>query len=278
MTIWQADFYRRPLKNELDQALWELLICDQEGNLKASVLCPQAEATADWLKDELIKLAASLPERIQVFRPQTLNLLETACQSLGIVVEATRHTPALHQWLERRSQDYPSLPEYNGQPYQPLNLDRPPPLPLPENLWGDRWRFATLAASGIAEVFKERPIPILDLPAEFLPLNLGLASDLAVPGIVIDGGRQSMRLARWLEASHPYSLNFLAGAPDGLVLEAGLVDRWIVATFEDSEVRSVATQYENRKQASRGLHFLLVQPDDSGMTYTGFWLLREYPT
>ncbi|NEQ67039.1 MAG: DUF1092 family protein, partial [Symploca sp. SIO2D2] len=24
-----------------------------------------------------------------------------------------------------------------------------------------------------------------------------------------------------------------------------------------------------------GLHFLLVQPDDSGMTYTGFWLLQN---
>ncbi|MEL6788898.1 MAG: Tab2 family RNA-binding protein, partial [Cyanobacteria bacterium J06607_15] len=24
-----------------------------------------------------------------------------------------------------------------------------------------------------------------------------------------------------------------------------------------------------------GLHFLLIQPDDSGMTTTAFWLLRE---
>ena len=69
-------------------------------------------------------------------------------------------------------------------------------------------------------------------------------------------------------------MSYIAGAPDGLVLEASLVDRWIVATFEDSEVTAAAKIYEQRKQQSNGLHFLLVQPDDSGMTYTGFWLLK----
>jgi RNA-binding protein Tab2/Atab2 len=91
---------------------------------------------------------------------------------------------------------------------------------------------------------------------------------------VIDGGRRSLPLARWLQDSQPVSLNHIAGAPDGLILEAGDLDRWIVATFEDPEVRSAAQVYEQRKQASQGLHFLLIQPDDSGMTYTGFWLLN----
>ncbi len=84
-----------------------------------------------------------------------------------------------------------------------------------------------------------------------------------------------MRLARWLQTSRPVALNYVAGAPDGLILEAGLVDRWIVATFEDQEVASAAQLYEQRKQQSHGLHFLLVQPDDSGMTYSGFWLLGK---
>ncbi|MGB3692248.1 MAG: Tab2 family RNA-binding protein, partial [Spirulinaceae cyanobacterium] len=59
----------------------------------------------------------------------------------------------------------------------------------------------------------------------------------------------------------------------GLILAGGLVDRWIVATFEDEEVARAAKAYEERKQASQGLHFLLIQPDDSGMTTSGFWLL-----
>ena len=83
-----------------------------------------------------------------------------------------------------------------------------------------------------------------------------------------------MQLARWLQEVQPLALNYIAGAPDGLVLEAGLVDRWVVATFEDKEVAESGQAYEQRKLLSQGLHFLLVQPDESGMTYTGFWLLK----
>ncbi|MER3590014.1 MAG: hypothetical protein C4322_21265, partial [Mastigocladus sp. ERB_26_1] len=53
-----------------------------------------------------------------------------------------------------------------------------------------------------------------------------------------------------------------------------LVDRWILVTFTDPEVAAAGRVYEQRKQESCGLHFLLVQPDDSGMTFSGFWLLR----
>ncbi len=111
------------------------------------------------------------------------------------------------------------------------------------------------------------------MPHELLPLQLGLASTVAIPGVVIDGGRQSMPLARWLQEVQPVALHYIPGAPDGLILEAGLSERWVMATFEDKEVAAAARLYEQRKQTSQGLHFLLVQPDDSGMTYTGFWLL-----
>lgn len=152
---------------------------------------------------------------------------------------------------------------------------RNPPQPLPENLWGDRWRFASLSAIELSEAFTGRMIPVLEMPDDLMPINLGLASTVAVPGVVIDGGRRSLLLARWLQTANPIALTAIAGAPDGLILEAGAVDRWIVATFDDPEVSSAAQIYEQRKQASQGLHFLLVQPDDSGMTYTGVWLLKH---
>ncbi|KAM3095398.1 Tab2 family RNA-binding protein [Phormidesmis sp. 146-35] len=152
---------------------------------------------------------------------------------------------------------------------------RNPPQPLPDNLWGDRWRFASLPAADLEDAFRDRLIPILEMPTEWLPIALGVASITLIPGVVIDGGRRSLAIARWLQTAQPVSLNHIAGAPDGLILEAGAVDRWIVATFEDSEVRSAAQLYQQRKQTSQGLHFLLIQPDDSGMTYTGFWLLNS---
>ena len=274
MGVWQADFYRRPLRDAAGQVLWELLICDSTRRLTYEASCPQSAANANWLMSQLRQAAGeNLPDVIQVFRPQSLSLMEMAAQQLGIAVEPTRHTTALKQWLQERAAQYSKQENYTGEAYNPIAVDKPPPLPLPENLWGDRWRFASLAAGNIEEAFAQRPIPILEMPESFLPLNLGIASTVPIPGVAIDGGRKSMQLARWLQDAKPVSLNYIAGAPDGLVLEAGLVDRWVVATFEDSEVAAAARMYEQRKQLSGGLHFLLVQPDDSGMTYTGFWLL-----
>ncbi|MEQ8973857.1 MAG: Tab2/Atab2 family RNA-binding protein [Coleofasciculus sp. C1-SOL-03] len=275
MNVWQADFYRRPLQNETGQVLWELLICDPTGNVIYESFCPQPDVTRDWLLSQVQVAAAKtgLPDAIHVFRPQSFNLFQEVGEQLGVKVEATRRTPALKQRLQERTLEYPQHQNYTGEAYNPLSLDKPPPVPLPENLWGDRWRFASIPAGDIEEGFAQRPIPILHLPNQLLPLQLGLASTVAVPGVVIDGGRQSMPLARWLQAVQPVTLNYIPGAPDGLILEAGLVERWVMATFEDEEVAAAARLYEQRKQTSQGLHFLLVQPDDSGMTYTGFWLL-----
>lgn len=279
MVIWQVDFYRRPLKDDSGEKLWELSICDLDRNFTFSTFCPQSQANSVWLTEQLQQVSPgkNLPDLIQVFRPQSLGLIESAAQVLDIEVEATRRTFALKQLLEERAKQYQKMANYTGEAYHPLMLESPPPVPLPENLWGDRWRFAALPAGDIEDAFKSRPIPILEMPELLLPLNLALASTVSVPGVIIDGGRQSMRLARWLQAAKPVALNYIPGSPDGLILEAGLVDRWIVATFEDPDVKAAGEIYQQRQQLSHGLHFLLVQPDDSGMTYTGFWLLNFNP-
>jgi RNA-binding protein Tab2/Atab2 len=255
MLVWQVDFYRRPQNN---QQLWDLLICDESGEFKYEASCPQSQANSNWLTSQL-ELAPGKPDKIQVFRPQSLSLVETAARNLNIQVEATRRTTALKQWLKEKSYS--------------VDLEKLPPVPLPDNLLGDEWRFASLP-SGDLEEFRQRRIPIVEFPNYLHPVKLGLASNQLIPGVIIYGGRQSMRLARWLQESHPAYLNYISGAPDGLILEAGLVDRWVIATFEDNEVKIAAQNYEQRKQQGKGLHFLLVQPDDSGITYSGFWLLR----
>ena len=260
--IWQADFYRSPLQNVEGQVLWELLVCDETRSFEFTASCLQSQANSTWLVQQL-QLAGKdkLPDLIQVFRPQSLSLMTIAANNLGIRVEATRRTLALKQWLVAK--------QYS------LTVDKLPPLPLPENLWGEEWRFATIPSGDIVDEFIERPIPFLQIPEFLKPINLGLASTVPIPGVVIYGGRKSMRLAQWLKESNPVSLNYMAGTPDGLVLEAGLVDRWVLATFEDKEATVAGKLYQERKQLSQGLHFLLVQPDDSGMTYSGFWLLQD---
>ncbi len=277
MSVWQADFYRRPLQDEAGNSLWELVVCDRTQAFTAHAFCPQAQAKSSWIADQLSQFAGSpdqLPKKIQAFRPQAVNLLEAACQTLGITLEPTRRTPALKQLLQERAEQYKHLDFYTGQPYEPVKLELPPPVPMPENLWGEQWRFGAIAAGDLVPAFQDKPIPILDMPDALLPVELQIASTTPIPGVVIYGGRRSMQLARWLQQARPVGLKYIPGDPDGLILEAGLVDRWVIATFEDEGAIASAKTFQQRQQASQGLHFLWVQPDDSGITSTGFWLLQ----
>lgn len=278
MSVWQVDFYRRPLKDEMGNPLWELVACDPTRSFTAQAFCAQSEATANWLTQQLKEFATrtnALPQQIQVFRPQAVSLLQAACQPLEISVTPTRHTPALKQLLHQRAAQYPTLSGYTGQPYHPTELEKPPPVPLPENLWGDRWQFAALAAGDLVPAFQNRPIPVREMPEALFPIHLQIPSTAPVPGVIIEAGRRSMPLARWLQQIQPVALNYIPGDPDGLILEAGLVDRWVLTTFTDADVITAAKTFQSRQQAAKGLHFLLVQPDDSGMTYSGFWLLNS---
>lgn len=275
--IWQVDFYHHPLIDDRGVPLWRLFVCDVQNSWELIATCSQGDANFFWLTQQFEQLIKKygFPDILQVFRPQCLRLIEQVGTSLNIEVIPTRKTWKLKTLLEREVKTYSQLPNYTGEFFDPTKLNAPPPLPLPENLWGEKWGFVSLSAGELIETFAERPIPILSMPEDLFPLNLGIASHLLVPGIMIEGGRRAMQLARWLEEITPISLNYISGNPDGLILEGGLVDRWIVATFTDPEMTQAAYYYEQRKNLSQGLHFLLVQPDRTGVTHTGFWLLHE---
>jgi hypothetical protein len=270
MTIWQVDISSRSQQDDRGETLWELVICAEDGGWYRTANCPQKQVNAEWIATQL-KLAAedNLPESIQVFRPQSWGLIHTAGQKLGIEVVATRRTIALKKLLQQQAED-------DGNPhYQPLAIESPPPQPLPDRLIGDKWQFVTLTAGQLVADFADRPIPIVSMPDYLLPPHWGLGANVAIPGVIIYGGRASMRLARWIAETEPVSLNYLGDDPGGLVLDAGLADRWVMVTFNDAEVSQAARLYEARKRLVHGLHFLLVTPDDSGITDSGIWLLQD---
>ena len=278
MTIWQADFYYLPETTKTER-LWELTICTlinttskKNTNKVYSVRCSAADANAAWLAEKINQIAeGKLPNKIQVFRPQALGLIATAGSKLNIQVEATRNTSTLKQVLiEKYQTEYPH--------YNPIKLEKTVPQALPENLWGDKWQIANIKANQIVDLFRDRPIPVCHLPEALYPVNLNLASELPIPGIVVYGGKKSMQLARWIEEQNPAFLNYIpteVGKSGGFILETGLIDRWVFNTFESESAAEIARNYEQKKQAVKGLHFILIQPDDSGMTHTAFWLLKQ---
>ncbi|MBE9067078.1 Tab2/Atab2 family RNA-binding protein [Leptolyngbya cf. ectocarpi LEGE 11479] len=276
---WQLDFYRRPLKDPDSHALWELLLCTSDMDFSYAETCPQPAADAMWLRQQLkraIHRAGYRPKALYVFRPQTQTLAEVACRELDIPVVAKRGLPTLKQWLRQRTAWYSNLKTYTGEPYSPFAIERAAPVPLPDNLWGETWRFAGLSNADLLR-FQYEAIPVRSVPKDLLPLEIGLSSTVLIPGVVIDAGRRSMGLAQWMESTRPAFLKYMAGQPDGLILEAGLCDRFVFTTFDDNDVRGAANTFEQRKATAKGLHFLLIRPDDSGMTYSGLWLLQESP-
>lgn len=153
-----------------------------------------------------------------------------------------------------------------------------PPQPLPDFLQPDRWQFAALPAGELWDFATSHPIPFQSLPPERSPLTLGLASTVAVPGVILEGGRKSRFLGQWLLAQTPLRMEYVSGALHGLLLHSGdrtEPDRWVMATFVDPEVARAGETYQHRLQLSQGLHFLLLQPDSTGITYTGLWLLQS---
>ncbi len=270
MSIWQADISSRPHQNDRGETLWELVICDATGGWYHTAICTQQQVSSDWIAAQ-IQLAAgdNLPQEIQVFRPQSWGLIQTAGKKLGVKVVATRRTIALKKLLQQQA------PSYGHGNYRPLAIESPPPLPIPDMFMGDKWQFVTLTAKELVADFSDRPIPIYSMPDYLLPPHWGLGGNVAIPGVIIYGGKQSMRLARWIAEIEPVSLNYLGDDPGGLILDAGLADRWVMVTFNDPEVSQSAKLYEARKKLVHGLHFLLVTPDDSGITDSGIWLLQS---
>lgn len=276
MVIWEADCYRRPLRDAANNPLWEFLVCDREFNFTYGATAPQKAINGAWLQQQLViaqQKAGESPAEIRVFRPQCVSLLQTAAQPLKLTVKPSRSTPALKRWLVQRSHWYPSQPAYSGDPYDPIELERPAPVPMPEHLWGEQWRFGSLAAQDLQESLIYEPMPFQSVPTDWLPLRMGLSSTTSIPGVIIDAGRQALLLCQWLDEQQPAALTYIPGAPDGVILESGLVDRWILTTFEDEQVAGAGHHFSARQQQAQGLHFLLVRPDDSGMTFTGLWLL-----
>jgi hypothetical protein len=277
MVIWEADCYRRPLRDEAQNPLWELLICDGDFQFTYGAIAPQKAVNSHWLQQQLqiaLDKSGQTPSAIRVFRPQSVSLLKSAAAPLDLPVQPTRFTPTIKQWLVQRSRWYASEPTYSGEPYDPVALERPAPVPIPENLWGEQWRFGSLSAQDFQESLVYEPMPFQAIPEEWLPLQVGIPSNAPLPGVIIDAGRRSIALCQWLQEQQPAALTYIPGAPDGVILEAGLVDRWVLTTFEDEQVKAAGRNFSDRQQQAKGLHFLLVRPDDSGMTFTGLWLLR----
>jgi hypothetical protein len=283
-TVWEIDFYSRPILDENGKKLWELLICESPLSVaresaslfRDAYYCPSTTVNSEWLGNALKQAMAKSgqsPQVVRFFRRQMNNMILKACTDVGLDAKLGRRTVALNAWMEDRLVNvYPNEPGYQDTTITSpaVQYQTPVPLPLPDALQGQQWAFVTLEASA----FDEMPDWEIDF-GEGFPLSLvDLTGDRAIPGMIVFSSR-AFPLAAWMSGLELGFLKYTTGRTPRLILETGGNDAWVLADVVSEATQAEASRFEAAKQAAQGVHFLAVQSDPNSETFAGFWLLQE---
>ncbi|MBD2482179.1 Tab2/Atab2 family RNA-binding protein [Planktothrix sp. FACHB-1365] len=281
-TIWELDFYSRPLRDEEGKKVWEVLICETPVNIedRAETLfrytqfCPSNQVNSIWLKEAIetaIAQAPTSPSRIRFFRRPMANMIFKSCKELAIPAYGSRRTYALYQWLQERLETvYPTLENYQEGTNPSVQFVPSQPQSLPDALQGDKWAFVTLEASAFSDM-SEWDISF----GEAFGLSMvGLAPETLIPGFIIYSSRATP-LAAWMSGLELAYLRLDSGSRPSLILETGESESWILANLPNAKTQEEAKNFELSKEKAKNVHFLAVQSNPNSESFAGFWLLQE---
>ncbi len=286
-TVWELDFYSRPILDEDGKKLWEVLICESPNSIERSPdslfkyaeYCSSKTVNSIWLKEAIEKAitkADTTPKKIRFFRRQMNNMIVKACEDAGINPVPSRRTYALKQWIEQRNENvYPSETGYDLKTANTASVKYPPlnAISLPDAVKGDRgdkWTFVSLSASDFDEM-KEWDIAFGE---SFALSLLDIKPDTTIPGLIIYSPRATP-LSAWMSGLEMGYLQLEAESRPQLRLETALSDSWTLINLTNPETIKQAEDFEKAKKKAYGVHFLAVQTSPDSESFAGFWLLKE---
>ena len=290
-TVWELDFYSRPILDERQKKRWEILICeglqsvddDPEQLFRYSQYVSSTEVNSDQLKaaiEAAITQADTQPTRIRYFRYQMQNMIKRACEETGLLPYPSRRTLALQQWLEDRQKNvYPNEPGYQASAAPSVARPLEVVSPLPDALRGQKWALVTLPAEGFAGM-DEWDIGF----GEAFPLAAaGVSPETPVPGFIIYSSRATA-LAAWMSgleiacvrAGREESTNYISKntATARLLMDTGTTETWLLADLVTPETQAEGKQFEEAKAAANNVHFIAVQDSPESESFAGFWLMQ----
>ncbi|MEJ1929472.1 Tab2/Atab2 family RNA-binding protein [Nostoc sp. NIES-2111] len=281
-SIWELDFYSRPILDANQKKVWEVLICESPTDVRTNTdtlfrfakYCPSTEVNSVWLKtaiQEAISKAGEAPNKIRFFRRQMNNMIIKGAEDAGIQAMPSRRILVLHQWLRQRIEEiYPQEPGYQGGTNPSVRLDSPLPQRLPDALEGQKWVFVSLSAAELAEM-SEWDIGF----TEAFPLDLAqISPQTRIPGVLIFSPR-ALPIAGWMSGLELGFLRVDTSQGTRLLLETGATESWILANIKNPNTLGEAKGFEAAKQKADGVHFIGVQSDPQAESFAGFWLLQE---
>ena len=286
-TIWELDFYSRPILDENKKKVWEVLIHESPTTTERSLddlfrysqYCSSKTVNSLWLKGALEKAiakAGTKPRKIRFFRRQMNNMISKACEESGIAAIPSRRTYVLEQWIETRMKSvYPEETGYDAKAANSASVKYPPlnAIPLPDAVRGDksdRWAFVSLESSAFEEM-TEWDINF----SEAFPLSLAnVAPETKIPGLIFFSPRANP-LAAWMSGLEMGYLQLEMTSRPRLRLETGASDSWILANMTNQQTLVEAKGFEASKKQAQGVHFLAVQSAPDSESFAGFWLLKD---
>jgi len=284
-TIWELDFYSRPLLDENHKKVWEVLICEAPQSVQQDVtklfrfsqFCPSTTVNSLWLQEAIAQAIAEsgqTPQKIRFFRRQMNNMVTKACEEAGLEAAPSRRTYSLQRWLQERLQNfYPQQPNYEPQLVQEMGVQYPElnAIELPDAIRGDRgdrWALVSLEL----EAFGDFPQWNISFGESFPLAPFCLTAGTKIPGLILFSPR-ALPLAGWLSGLELGYLQFQTHPRPYLRLETGASDSWIVANLTTPSTIAEAEGFEQAKRAAQGVHFLALQNNSETEAFAGFWLL-----
>ena len=278
---WEIDFYSRPIIEENGKKRWELLITSTNNFKEKNIfrwekICPASNVNSIWLKEaleEAIKEAHSQgwnsPPVLRCWRASMKTMIKRAADQVGIELISSRRTYSLLEWLlERERYFYPQQNGYIPVPLAPpSNPIKNQPIPLPEEVRGDSWSFATLSINTLRES-DEWQIEFSSL----IPIKESIDGKASILGLRLFSSKRSLALAAWLGGLEPAKL-VLEG--NQIILEAGQADRWLVTDIKDEAKKAIENNFINTKLNADGLQFISVQKSPEENYLDGFWMLKD---
>lgn len=289
--IWELDFYSRPILDEQEKKVWEVLICESPLNTDSNIdslfryakFAKSTEVNSVWLREaitEAIDKFGQTPQKIRFFRRQMNNMITKACKDLGLAAQPSRRTYYLNIWLQERMEDfYPNQPGFQTTAIgsATVQFEVAKPKPLQEALMGEKWAFVSLEASAFAEMgewsidFGEGfPLSIMDKKG----VTAALEPTTPIAGIIIFSPR-AFPLAAWISGLDLAFIRVEGTPPTQLLLETGAGDSWILENLKDKNIQKEAQEFAQAKEKAQQVHFLAVQSNPKSETFAGFWLLQE---
>ncbi|MBD1875267.1 Tab2/Atab2 family RNA-binding protein [Nodosilinea sp. FACHB-131] len=285
-TVWELDFYSRPVLDENGKKLWEVLLCEglvgagakADQLFRYSKFLPSSDVNSIVLKgaiEEAIAEATSQgiapPSRIRYFRYQMQNMILRACEDASIPARPSRRTVALQRWLSDRNQTvYPQMEGYTSAPSPSVAAPPPSPQALPDALLGQQWTFVTLEAAAFAD------LPDWEIGfGESFPLDMAnLDPSTPIPGLLIFSPRATA-LAAWMSGLELAYWRIESSKAPQIILETGAFDSWVLAGLPGPKLLAEAQAFEAAKAKANQVHFIGIQDSRESESFAGFWLLQE---